>query len=126
MQTFQFTHLFLESFGYDRRPFLFCRLLAQFLYLQFVDIAAQFFLDRLDLLLEEVFLLLLVDILVRFHLDGVFQFHQLIFAVQDEQKAVRPILQIADQQQFLFFSRSAGDIATGEINQVKDILIILY
>ena len=45
---------------------------------------AQFLLNRLDLLLKEIFFLLLIVILMCLHLDGSFQLHQLILAVQDK------------------------------------------
>ena len=126
MQTFQLAHFLFKRFGYRRRPFFLGSLFAQFLYLQLVDIAPQLFLDGLDLLLEKIFLLLLVNILVRLHLDGCFQFHQLILPIQDEQKTVRSVFQVTDQQQILFFRRSVGNIATRKIDQVKNIFIIPY
>ena len=53
----------------------------------------QFILDRFDLLLEEVFTLLLIDILTGTHLDGCLDFCQLHFAVQYLNKAIHTLFQ---------------------------------
>ena len=126
MQTFQFTQFFFKYFGNCNRPFLFKSFLTQFLYLQLIDIPAQLFLYRLNLLLEEIFFLLLVYIFVCLHLDGSFQLHQLILAIQDKKQTVSTIFQVPDQKKLLFFGCTTWNIATREIYQIQYVLIVLY
>ena len=85
MSTFQLGQFFQESFSDLRIPAHTFRLLAHFFNFLLLTAATQFILDRFDLLLEEVFTLLLIDILTGTHLDGCLDFCQLYFAIQDFQ-----------------------------------------
>ena len=85
MGAFQFSQFFHKCFPDFCVPtHSFC-LLAHFFYFLLLAAATQFILDSLDLLLQEVFALLLVDIFTGTHLDGCLDFCQLHFAVQDFQ-----------------------------------------
>ena len=79
--------------------------------------SAQFVLDGLDLLLEEVFALLLVDVLAGAHLDGFLDFGQLHLAVQDFQQAVSALAQHAELQEFYFFILFQGKVGADEVHQ---------
>ena len=63
----------------------FLRFIAHFFNFLLLTAATQFILDGLDLLLQEVFALLLVDIFAGTHLDGCLDFCQLHFTVQNFQ-----------------------------------------
>ncbi|OPZ97124.1 MAG: hypothetical protein BWY72_01355 [Bacteroidetes bacterium ADurb.Bin416] len=72
--SFQFGQFFFKHVGCLGVPFLFGCLVAHFLDILFLHAATQFILDGLDLLLEEIFALLLVDVFPGPGLDGYFEF----------------------------------------------------
>ena len=82
MQALQLMKFFVENLGNGLRPYLISRFVLQFLYIPIIHAATQLFLNRLDLLLQEIFLLLLINIFLRFHLDRSLQFDQLKLPVQ--------------------------------------------
>ena len=82
MQALQLMKFFVENLGNGLRPYLISRFVLQLLYIPIIHATTQFFLDRLDLLLQEIFLLLLINIFLRFHLDRSLQFDQLKLPVQ--------------------------------------------
>ena len=125
MQALQLPHLFLKSLCHGSRPFLDKSLIFQVLDFPVIGISTQLFLDGLDLLLQEIFLLLLVQILLGFHLDGSLQLQQLELTIQMHHQFVCPLLQIGDFQKLLPVIHSANQIRTTEINQIHRIAIIL-
>ena len=82
MQALQLMKFFVENLGNGLRPYLISCFVLQLLYIPIIHAATQLFLDRLDLLLQEIFLLLLINIFLRFHLDRSLQFDQLKLPVQ--------------------------------------------
>ncbi|OAV73750.1 hypothetical protein Barb7_02880 [Bacteroidales bacterium Barb7] len=74
----------------------------------------QLFLYGSDLLLKEIFALLLVEVVAGFPLYGGFQLYQLVFAVEDEKQAVGAVVQVANFQQFLLFLCPDGKVTAGE------------
>ena len=74
-------------------------------------------LDGLDLLLEEVFALLLVDVLAGAHLDGFLDFGQLHFTVQDFQQPVGAFAQGVELQQLYLFVFLQGEVRADEVHQ---------
>ena len=103
-------------------PLFLLGLRAQLADLDVVHVTAQLLLDGLHLLLQEVLLLLLVDVLMRLHLDRRLELDQLIFAVEDEEEAVGAVLHIVDGQQLLLLVRVSHDVAAGEAEHVHRVL----
>ena len=97
MQPLQLSYFFFEGLGNFGRPFLLGCFGLQRFYLLLVDVSTQLLLNGLDLLLQEILSLLLVDILMRFQLDGILQLQKLVLAIQDKQQSIGPFLQIANQ-----------------------------
>ena len=81
MSTFQLGQFFQESFSDLRIPAHTFRLLAHFFNFLFLTATTQLVLTRLDLLLQEIFALLLVDIFTGTHLNRCLDFSQLDLTV---------------------------------------------
>ena len=81
MSTFQLGQFFQESFSDLRIPAHTFRLLAHFCNFLFLTATTQLVLNRFDLLLQEIFALLLVDIFTGTHLNRCLDFSQLDLTV---------------------------------------------
>ena len=122
MDALELGQLLFERLADLLGPFFLLGLRAQFADLDVVHTAAQLLLNGLHLLLQEILLLLLVDVLMRLHLDRRLELNQLIFAVEDEKEAVGTVLHIADGQQLLLLVRVSHDVAAGEAEHVHRVL----
>ena len=103
----QGTHLFRKVFP---REFL-----AQFLRV-LVLAFAQFVLDILDLLLQEIFLLLLVEFLARLVLNVAFESGELAGAVQEREQGVGTLHVIVDGQEAGLFFQREGQVGAEEVD----------
>ena len=81
MSAFQLIHFLQENSFYFLIPFHHFRFLAHFFNFLFLTAATQFILNGFDLLLQEIFALLLIDVFTCTHLDRLFDFSKLHFAV---------------------------------------------
>ncbi len=125
VEALQLVKLLVEDPGNRFRPLLACGLLFQFLHVPLVRIASQFLLDRLDLLLQEIFLLLLVDVLLRLHLDGSLQLYHLELPVQESEQLIAPFLQIIHHQQHLLVGRIPQQAGACIVNQIERVVVVL-
>ncbi len=82
-----------------------------------VRIGAQFVLNLLHLLLEEILALLALYISVRFFLYFIFHLQHIQFAGKVLQYPARPLLQISDFQQCLFFSHAGAHVGGNEVDE---------
>ena len=88
MRTSQFSQFFQENRLYFLTPFHPIRLISHFFYFLFLTTATQFVLNGLDLLLQEIFTLLLINIFTGTHLNRCFNFSQLYLPIQYFQQTV--------------------------------------
>ena len=103
----QGAHLFRKVFP---REFL-----AQFLRVLVLALA-QFVLDILDLLLQEIFLLLLVEFLACLVLNVAFEGGELAGAVQEGEQGVGPLHVIVDGQEAGLFFQREGQVGAEEVD----------
>ena len=82
MSTFQFIQLFNESLSHFCTPFDGSSFTAHFFYFLLLTAATQFILNGFNLLLQEVFTLLLVNIFPCTHLYGFLYLGKLHFPIQ--------------------------------------------
>ena len=93
MRTFQFGQLFQEEGTYFFAPFHFIRFIAHFFYFLLLSTATQFILNCFNLLLQEIFTLLLVYIFTGTHLNRRFNFSKLDLPVQYLQQTISTLSQ---------------------------------
>ncbi len=98
-------------------PFLLDGPVLHFLQVLFLHAPAQFVLDGLDLLLQEILPLLLVDVLAGFRLDGHLELQQLRFTGHDVEQAVRTLLDVVHLQHAQLVQQLEGEVGTDEIDQ---------
>ena len=97
----QFLELLLEDVGGLLVPFLLRRPLAQVIEVLLRGRSAEFFLDGLHLLVEDVLALLFLHLLVRLGVDLVFDFHHLLFVGEDGNHLVAALHNILSLQNIL-------------------------
>ena len=125
MCTFQFIHLFHESVSYFRTPLSSDCFTAQFFYLLFLATTTQFILNGLNLLLQEVFTLLLVNIFPCTHLYGLLDFGKLHFPIQYLQQTISTCPQCINTQQLnllIFFQRKVRADKIHQEHRIRNIL----
>ena len=97
----QFLELFLEEVGGLLVPFLFRGAFAQLVEVFLRGRSAEFLLDGLHLLVEDVLALLFLHLLVRLGVDLVFDFHHLLFVGEDGNHLVAALHNILSLQNIL-------------------------
>ena len=118
MQPFEFSHLFFKDFGRLGVPFLFLGPFAQFLNILVLHVAAQLLLNGADLLLQEMFPLLLVEVFARLGLNVGLDLQQLSLLGKHLVELVEAVLDVVDIEQFLFLGGRQRYVGPQEINQV--------
>ena len=121
----QFVQFFVECGCNVFGPYLVHGLFLQFFLLQVAVSPRQFLLDVLDLLLQEVFALLLVQVFAGFGSDVLFQFQQLYLTVNDAQHGEHAFLEtvLFEKRDFLVIvKRQTGAYEVGQHHGVADIL----
>ena len=93
IDAFQLGYLLFKKLGHFLAPLIFGTLCTQFFHFAILS-ATQLILNVLDLLLQEVFALLAIDVLACTHLDRLFDISQTHFAVQYLNQAVHTVFQI--------------------------------
>ena len=124
VQPLELAHLFLENLGRLGIPFLLFGPFAQLLYVLVLHVAAQLLLDSTYLLLQEVFPLLLVQVLAGFGLDVGLDLQQLRLLGEHLVELEEAGLHVVDTQQFLFLSSCQRDIGSQEVDEVVGIVDI--
>ena len=125
VRALQLVHLLQEDGLHLVAPFHRLRLLAHFGYLLFLRASAQLVLNGLDLLLQEVFALLLVDVLAGPHLDGSLDFGQLHLAVQYLQQVVGAVAHGGQPQQFHLLVLLELQVGADEVDQEDGVAYVL-
>ena len=113
---FQFAYFFFESFAHFASPFLVAGLFSQFFHLVILSVA-QLVLNILDLLLQEIFTLLAIQIFASTHLDILFESSQLHFLVQHLNQPVKAVFQIVDAKQGITVFLREREVRTDEVDQ---------
>ena len=96
---------------------------------QFVDVVnvgTQLLLDGADLLLQEVFTLLLREVLTGTFLDVGLDFHQLLLAGQQLVEHVSALLDVTLFEHVLLLLRLKGDIGCQEVDQIHRVVDVLH
>ena len=135
----EFVEFFVEHVLHVLVPFFLPSLAQQFHTLGRALAVAEFFLDVLDLLLQEVFALLLVDVLTGAAADVLFQFQQLCLLVDDLQQVEHAVVgRLAAQQLHLvgdverkvgahevYHHHAIGDVGEGKLRLIGYLFVFL-
>ena len=124
INTLQLGNFFCKKFVHFLAPEFRRSLHAEFFNLTILA-TSQFILDVLDLLLQEIFLLLTINILASSHLNGLLDSSQTNFTIQNLNKLINAFFQIVMLQQLNLFIGSKREIGTNVIDQYNSIIQIL-
>ena len=117
MHALQLIHFFQECTFYFFIPFYGFSFFAHFFQLLLLAATTQFILNGFNLLLQEIFALLLVYILAGAHLDRLLNLGKLHFPIQNLKQAISAGTQCVNTQQLYLFILLQGQIGTDKIYQ---------
>ena len=117
MHALQLIHFFQECTFYFFIPFYGFSFFAHFFQLLLLAATTQFILNGFNLLLQEIFALLLVYILAGAHLDRLLNLGKLHFPIQNLKQTISAGTQCVNTQQLYLFILLQGQIGTDKIYQ---------
>ena len=117
MHALQLIHFFQECTFYFFIPFYGFSFFAHFFQFLLLTATTQFILNGFNLLLQEIFALLLVYILAGAHLDRFLDFGELNFPVQNFEQTIGAGTQCVNAQQLYLFILLQGQVGADKVHQ---------